>query len=47
MADGSDPQSQAALQAVMQALESLYKNPDQSAKKAANEWLEDFQKTVG
>lgn len=44
MAD-ADPQSAAALQAVMQALESLYKNPDKEAKDAANSWLQDFQKT--
>ncbi|CAO1619937.1 unnamed protein product [Parajaminaea phylloscopi] len=44
MAD-SDPQSAAALQAVMQALESLYKNPDKAAKDSANSWLQAFQKT--
>lgn len=45
MAD-SDPQSAAALQAVLQALESLYRNPDKAAKEQANAWLQDFQKTV-
>lgn len=29
----------------MQALESLYKNPDKQAKDEANAWLQDFQKT--
>lgn len=45
MAD-SDPQSAAALQAVLQALESLYRDPDKAAKEQANAWLQDFQKTV-
>ncbi|CAO1616063.1 unnamed protein product [Sympodiomycopsis kandeliae] len=43
MAAASPPD--AALQAVMQALESLYKNPDKAAKDEANRWLQDFQQT--
>jgi transportin-3 len=29
----------------MQALETLYRNPDKAAKDQANAWLQDFQKT--
>lgn len=43
MASGS--QTDAALQAVMQALESLYRNPDSAVKDEANRWLQDFQQT--
>lgn len=34
-----------SLQTVLQALESLYKNPDKAAKDQANRWLQDFQQT--
>lgn len=32
---------------VLHALQSLYHDPDASAKKRANEWLSEFQHTVG
>lgn len=41
----SESQPDAALQAVMQALESLHKNPDGAVKHEANKWLQDFQQT--
>ena len=46
MAAAMSSESTAALQAVMQALETLHKNPDKAAKDQANTWLQDFQKTV-
>ena len=35
-----------AIQAVLQALNSLYTNPDNQAKMSANTWLQGFQKMV-
>ncbi|MCO5588073.1 hypothetical protein L7F22_042028 [Adiantum nelumboides] len=34
-----------AIDAVLAALDTLYKNPDNSAKQQANTWLQNFQKT--
>lgn len=31
---------------VLQALQALYHDPDNAAKKRANEWLEEFQHSV-
>lgn len=33
-------------QQVLEALQGLYHNPDPSAKKRANEWLQEFQHSV-
>ncbi|EPQ28739.1 uncharacterized protein PFL1_03542 [Pseudozyma flocculosa PF-1] len=41
---GADSEHQ-AIQAVLQALNSLYTNPDNQAKASANAWLQEFQKT--
>lgn len=43
----ADSGQTAAVQAVLAALEALYKNPDKQAKDEANSWLQSFQKTVG
>lgn len=36
----------ASLQAVVEALNVLYTNPDREAKEKANAWLGEFQKSV-
>lgn len=36
----------AATQAVIQALQSLYHDPDQAGKRKANDWLQEFQHSV-
>lgn len=35
-----------SVELVVKALESLYSNPDPSAKEQANAWLSEFQKSV-
>lgn len=40
MADQTTP-------AVLAALQTLYSDPDPASKKRANEWLEEFQHSVG
>jgi hypothetical protein len=39
--------SDSATSAVLQALHTLYSDPDTSSKRAANDWLQDFQHSVG
>ena len=41
------PTPDQATSAVLQALHALYRDPDSTAKKRANEWLEEFQHSVG
>lgn len=41
----SAPVEQQAIQAVMQALNTLYTDPDNQAKASANAWLQNFQQT--
>lgn len=38
--------SSSSLEAVVNALNVLYTNPDKDAKEKANVWLADFQKSV-
>lgn len=40
------PPSSPAVQAVLEALDALYKSNDRAAMEQANTWLQDFQKTV-
>ncbi|SNX83219.1 related to MTR10 - involved in nuclear protein import [Melanopsichium pennsylvanicum] len=42
---GPSSTEQQAIQAVMQALNTLYTNPSNQAKASANEWLQNFQQT--
>lgn len=35
-----------AVQAVLSALDALYNKPEKQAKDEANNWLQNFQKTV-
>lgn len=45
MASIADPAS-ATVSSVLQALDSLYKTTDNAARNQANNWLQEFQKTV-
>ena len=42
----SSTSSSSSLEAVVNALNVLYTNPDKDAKEKANAWLADFQKSV-
>ncbi|SJX61756.1 related to MTR10-involved in nuclear protein import [Sporisorium reilianum f. sp. reilianum] len=42
---GSVPTEQQAIEAVMQALNTLYTDPNNQAKASANQWLQNFQQT--
>lgn len=35
------------MQAFLDAADAMYRGSDEGARKRANEWLQDFQKTVG
>ncbi|PWN54005.1 ARM repeat-containing protein [Violaceomyces palustris] len=46
MTETPTPADQSAINAVLQALQSLYTDPDNTAKANANTWLQEFQKTT-